>query len=276
MPVPTVYAYRDAGPMTVATKWKPRRVECTGAPDHSDAPGIMFVVKYASGKEGCACAISELICTQLLGKVGLRTLDPHLVSVSPSFAASCNLKMDLRYAVSPGYHYGTTLKTDVDDGPPLSLGDLFEPNDLVLLWVADTWIGNIDRPVYGNTLLELAGSSSFHLIASDQSDCFGGTGLMCSEGFESGFLKLKKAPGPEVLTAAIFQSGGSLALCGAIAKVQQAAAELDDVISVVPATWWFGSGLGPSLVKKVLLQRLEHLIEILNPGEWEVIDGVVI
>jgi hypothetical protein len=34
--------------------------------------------------------------------------------------------------------------------------------------------------------------------------------------------------------------------------------------------------LGPSLVKKVLLQRLEHLIEILNPGEWEVIDGVVI
>ena len=51
----------------------------------------MFVVKYACTKGGCACGISELVCTQLLAKVGVRTLSQCVVKVNPGFAATVNI-----------------------------------------------------------------------------------------------------------------------------------------------------------------------------------------
>jgi hypothetical protein len=124
MAIPVVHAYRDDGPMSTLTKWKPRRVECTSTPDHQTIPGQMFVVKYACTNEGCACAISELLCTQLLARAGIQTLSPCIVRVNPGFAASCNMKSDFPYPIKEGDHFGTKHLENVEDGPPPSLGDL--------------------------------------------------------------------------------------------------------------------------------------------------------
>jgi len=220
MTISTVFAYRDDGPMSILTKWKPRRVECTKTYNHEDVPGEMFVVKYACNKQSCACAISELVCTQLIARVGVRTLSPWIVKVNSGFAASCNLKSDFPYPISAGEHFGTSLETDVENGPPIALEDLAEPWDLVLLWVADTWIGNIDRPTDGNILLKYAGNGMYHLVAADQSDCFCGADLFCSEGFPDGYLKRRTASAPQILPAAIAKTGGKQAVTRAITRVQ--------------------------------------------------------
>jgi len=60
--VQTVYAYRDNGPMLAFSRWKPRRVFCTGKPDHSDQPPVEHVVKFRQGAPGTAALISEIVC----------------------------------------------------------------------------------------------------------------------------------------------------------------------------------------------------------------------
>jgi hypothetical protein len=276
MPIPVVHAYRDDGPMSVLTKWKPRRVECTPTPDHQAIRGQMYVVKYACGNEGCACAISELVCTQLLSKVGVRTLIPCVVTVNPGFAASCNFKSDFPYPIMEGEHFGTTLMEDVEDGPPPSLSDLNSPWELVLLWAADTWVGNIDREKNGNTLLQYAGDGRFHVIASDQSDCFGGTASFCSESFPSGFLKQSSASAPSVLAGAIAAAGGRGAVAEAIRRVQAVVVEIPSVLSTVPTPWWNQSKIQPSSVMGSLRTRAENLQDIIKPADWELPDGVLL
>ena len=275
MPIRLVHAYRDDGPMSVLTKWKPRKVECTKTAEHSDIPGEMFVVKYASSKEGSACAISELVCTQLLAGIGLRTLEPSIVRVSQGFAASCNFKSDFPYAIKEGDHYGTQLVTRVADGPPTALDDLNDPWQLVLLWVADTWIGNIDRERQGNTLLSLASGGRFHLIAADQSDCFGGTSNFVDGQFSARFAKQGKAPAPKPLVAAIAKSGGRSAVAEAVRRVRNATDQVSAALSSVPAQWWRESGISPGFVLSALMARAEGLDSIIKPSEWELSDGVL-
>jgi hypothetical protein len=102
--VQTVYAYRDNGPMSLLTRWKPRRVYCTGQADHADAPGVEHVVKFRQGKVGTAALISEILGTQLLAAGGVRVLDSRLVLASEAFAESYKGKTDIPYAVEPGLH----------------------------------------------------------------------------------------------------------------------------------------------------------------------------
>ncbi|MDR3798810.1 MAG: hypothetical protein P4K93_11680 [Terracidiphilus sp.] len=276
MAISTVYAYRDDGFMSPLTKWKPRRVECTRTPDHQGRSGEMFVVKYARGNEGCACAISELVCTQMLSKLGILTLNPFIINVSPGFAASCNFKSDFPYKISPGDHFGTLLETNVENGPPIALIDLMRPFDIVLLWVADTWIGNIDREREGNTLLRLVGTGKYDVIASDQSDCFCGTSRFCSGDFRSTFSKKGSASAPAMLPAAIASAGGRTALTNAISRVQQLLNEIPGILSTVPEPWWHESAIQPADVARALRARSDQLAGIIRPEIWEVPDGCLI
>ncbi len=276
MTLPSVHAYRDDGPMSLPTKWKPRRVECTKNQNHQDLPGEMFVVKYARGAEGCACAISELVCTQLLKQVGIRTLKPYVVRVSPSFAASCNFKTDFPYSISAGEHFGTLLETDVEDGPPPTINDLRDPWDLVQLWVADTWIGNVDRERNGNILLQHAGNGKFDIIAADQSDCFGGASNLCSQQFTKIYLNRGTASAPKILPTAIAKCGGRPAVAQAITKVESVASILSGVVAGVPAAWLSGAAIQPGMLVNALQTRLSKLTEIVRPSQWEVPNGVLI
>jgi hypothetical protein len=273
MAIQTVYAYRDDGAMSALSKWKPRRVECSRKPDHSDLPGELFVVKYASEPDCCACAISELVCTQLLARIGVRTLKPYLVSVSENFAASCNLKSDFPRRIFPGLHYGTLLRLDVENGPPAHLDQLADPAALVLLWVGDTWIGNIDRAIEGNTLLNPAGKGKYHMIASDQSDCFGGTSEFCGKGFPERFLRQGRAPSIRFLQDAVAKTGGPNILNSAIECVLDAAKDLEAIAGTVPQLWWDSSLIQPKTMIKALILRAQALADVIKPREWEVPDG---
>jgi hypothetical protein len=258
------------------SKWKPRRVQCTNSANHTGLPGETYVVKYAAGSSGCACAISELVCTQLLSELGICTLNPFIVEVSTSFAASCNSKLNLQYPIIPGPHFGTLLDRDVANGPPIALNDLARPFDLVLLWVADTWIGNIDRGVEGNTLLKPAGSGRFHLLASDQSDCFCGASQFCGASFPDVFLDVGKSPAPKVLASAIYSTGGSTALMDAIGRVQQMTSQVPSILSTVPQAWWSGSKIEPTNLVNALHVRADQLTKLIDPAFWGVTDGFLI
>ena len=276
MSVQTAYAYRDDGFMANWSKWKPRQVQCTRTADHQDLPGRKFVVKYAREAEGCACTISELICTQLLLELGIQTLNPFIIEVSAGFAGSCNLKSDFPYKISPGPHFGTEHDPNVENGPPVAIDDLAEPFDIVLLWVADTWMGNIDREKYGNILLKPAGSGRFQVIAADQSDCFCGTAQFCGAGFPEVFVNSGRASAPPLLAAAIYQTGGTTGLAEAIRKVQQIRTAIPSVFPTVPPKWWSESKIDQKRLANALYVRSERLTEIINPGAWGVPDGLLV
>jgi hypothetical protein len=199
-----------------------------------------------------------------------------VVKVNSAFAASCNFKSDFLHPIKEGEHYGTLLLVDVEDGPPLSLVDVSQPWELVLLWVVDTWIGNIDREINGNTLLQHAGSGRFHVIAADQSDCFGGASNFSSDGFPTDFLKQGSAPAPAILAAAIGASGGRKAVSEAIKTVQGVVGQVSGVLSTVPDSWWGQGAIQPSSVLNALHTRAERLPSIINPSAWELPDGVLL
>jgi hypothetical protein len=276
MSIQTVYAYRDDGFMANWSKWKPRRVECTNTWDHQNRPGRMFVVKYAREREGCACVISELICTQLLSELGIQTLTPFIVEVSAGFAASCNFKSDFPYKISAGPHFGTLLETDVENGPPLALGNLSRPFDLVLLWVADTWMGNIDRENEGNTLLKPATGGKYQVIAADQSDCFCGTSRFCGANFPEALMNKGTASAPKVLLEAIYSTGRKTGVEDAIDRVRQVKAKIPNILSSVPRVWWKGSRIEPTQLAEALYARSERLTGIINPETWGVPDGLLV
>lgn len=131
--------------------WKPRRVFCTEQPDHRDEPGVEYVVKFRQGPVGTAALISEVLCGSLLAAGGIAVLEGVLVAVSGQFAASYATKVEIPFAIDEGLHFGTVLRMDVENGPPLRIDDLAQPRELVDLWAFDSWLCNIDRELDGNT-----------------------------------------------------------------------------------------------------------------------------
>lgn len=274
--LPVVYAYRDEGEMSLLTRWKPRRVVCTQDAGHADLPGLLYVVKFAQGKPGAAALISEVICTEVFKRAGLATLEPVLVSVSPAFAASCNLKSDFPYKIQPGYHFGTIHKNDVEAGPPLGYDDLYDPTQLIDIWVFDTWVGNIDRECEGNTLLRVTKDGTFDLIASDQSDCFCGAKVFCSNEFESSFRKRGRSPSVGFLPYVIAANDGPKAIWKSLKKVDGVLPNLPEVMKLVPEEWWSQAQIEPMQVLRQLRERARRLNEILNPDEWGVSHGLFV
>jgi hypothetical protein len=272
MTIPIVFAYIDRGSKASFTKWKPRRVECTQSGDHrGDAAGL-YIVKYGSDSGAFRCLISELVCTQLLASLGVRTLSPHIVEVTAGFAASCNLKSDFIRKIVAGKHFGTP-EIDAENGPPIALSQLSDPEELVLLWVGDTWLGNIDRANEGNILLQHAGGGTFHVIAADQSDCFGGTDAFGSEHFPRHFMNLRTADAPKILPAAIWKSGGTKCLNMAIAKVTEILSTIPRILASVPSEWWHQASINPTVLESALMSKSQQLEQIIQLRRWEVTDG---
>jgi hypothetical protein len=271
-----VHAFRDDGPQDQKTKWKPRRVYCTADANHADAPGIPHVVKYASNRESAAALISEAVCTRLLSVGGLATLDPTIVRANSTFAASCNAKSDFPYRVLEGDHFGTILREDVEAGPPLEYDDIAEPFEIILLWVFDTWLCNIDREIYGNTLLKAGKAGKFSIIASDQSDCFCGTGSFCSTEFAKAMAKKPAAPPLKLLVTAISNNGGPTAIRRAIARANATVGSVNQALGCAADTWWGLARIDPDEVAKVLVERASNLENILRPSQWGVPDGAII
>jgi len=265
----TVYAYRDNGWMSRVTRWKPRRVYCTEEENHRDEPGVEHVVKFRQGKVGTAALISEILSGSLLQAGGLSVLEGRLVSVSSRFAASCATKTEIPYAIEAGLHFGTLLRFDVENGPPLRIDHLAEPQELVDLWAFDSWLCNIDRELEGNTLLTLAPDGRFHLIAADQSDCLGGSGRFADGSWSKVIASPAPAPTLPFCQRAIFDSGGAPAISRSVAKVQEAASQLGAAIAAVPDVWWRETGIDPARVQAELETRSRRIPDILNIRQWE-------
>ena len=265
----TVYAYRDNGWMSKVTRWKPRRVYCTEQGNHRDEPGVEHVVKFRQGMIGTAALISEVVCGCLLAAGGLPALEGRLVAVSPQFAASYATKIEIPYKIEPGLHFGTVLRFDVENGPPLRVGDLIDPQELVDLWAFDSWLCNIDRELEGNTLLMTSAGGRFRLIAADHSDCFGGAGRLADGSWSSVLENSAPADTLEFCQRAILDSGGATALDRSVTRVHQAASRLAESIAEVPPDWWRETGIDPERVRKMLESRSRRIADILNIRQWE-------
>jgi hypothetical protein len=255
--------------MSILTRWKPRRVFCTTQADHADKPGIEYVVKFRQDKAGTAALISEIIGTRLLAAGGVRVLDSRLVLASDEFASSYQGKNDVSYLVSAGLHYGTILRQDVENGPPLRREDLAEPCDLLAIWAFDSWLCTTDRKSEGNLLLVPASARQFHLIAADQSDCFGGAGRFADGSWKQVLTERGAAESVSFWQGVVFDCGGASALRDAAEKVGQAARKLEDVLAEIPPDWWKTAQLEPKEVKEALDRRQRRLTEILDIQQWE-------
>lgn len=236
--LPLVHAYRDEGPQSKISRWKPRKVFCTDRADHADEPGRLYAVKFVQGKAGAAALISEVICTELLKCAKLPTLEMAIIQASEGFAASCRRKPEIPYSITAGLHFGTLHRSDVESGPPLAYDDVASPIDLIRLWVFDTWVGNIDRGQEGNILLAVTARAKFNVIAADQSDCFCGAKRFCGTDFDSALRRQGPAASVSFLPQAIFDNGGPSSIRRAVSEVQQCSASLDKALLLVPSSWW--------------------------------------
>ena len=259
--------------MAGVTRWKPRRVYCTDDQNHTDQPGQLFVVKFLQGQPGAAALISEVVATALLRFADFQTLDPFIVGVSDGYAHSCNTSSDYPYPVVRGLHFGTLHRDDVEAGPPSGYDDLAKPSDVADLWVADTWLSNIDRDVDGNTLLKVTASRKFRVIASDQSDCFCGAAVFCSEQMEERMSTSRRAPSIQCLTEVLYRHGGPGLIRSAIQRVRSCVPRINEALHLVPGEWWNISRIDPGRVRRVLENRAGRLEQILNPEQWEVPNG---
>lgn len=268
-----MYAYRDDGPQSEVTRWKPRRVSCTLQANHADQPGNLYVVKFLQGQTGAAALISEVVSTSLYRSAGLATLDPVIVRASGAFAASFVGNTTMPYTIVSGDHFGTLHRNDVEAGPPPRYDYLADPAEIIRLWVFDTWVNDIDRERDGNILLTAAGSSKFGIIAADQSDCFCGAATFCSGDFVRRMLGARQAPSISFLPTVIFNNGGPSAIREAISEVQGSIKHIRSALSLVPQPWWGASGIDPNRIENVLISRAQRLESILKPDDWVIRDA---
>jgi hypothetical protein len=259
----TVYADRDDGPMSLLSRWQPRRVFCTEHADHADRPGTLHVVKFRRGPVGTAALISEVVCGHLLEEGGLRVLDRRLVEVSDGLARAFNVNPDRPYEIEPGLHFGTVLRSDVVDGPPLELAELADPQELLDVWAFDTLFCTTDRAVTGNLLLEHDAAGKAHLIPADQSDGFGGAGRFADGTWRNVLDGHAAAATVPFYQAAILQLKAR-GLEQAIDKVRRAAAHVEEALAQVPPSWWAQAGIDPQEVRDRLGHRSRRLSEFLN------------
>lgn len=271
--LPIIYAYRDDGSVLgVPTRWKPRRVFCTNQPDHSDAPGIRYVVKYRRGEAASAAAcISEVVCYFLLRELGIRTLDAALARVSPEMARSYHKTENLGYNVDIGVHFCTLFREDSESGPPPLWEILADPEELIAIWVADCWLMNLDRATEGNTRLVLGAGGRFHLLAADQSDCFLGSVSFADGSCFDRSKDFYSAPFPDKndFVQRTVLDIGCERLHTTIQAISQVKSRLAGVMQLVPAGWWRQANIAPDAVVGCLTERADRMKTIVDIGRWE-------
>ena len=268
--LPRVYAYRDHGSMG-PTRWSPRKTICTSDANHAEQPGQVYVAKFCQGKNGAAAMISEIVCRRLFEVAGILVLDAVIVNASESFARSWN-EMEMPYRIEPGEYFGTLYLEDVLAGPASEADSLDDLRDIVLIWVVDALVCNLDRNVWGNVLLKPVGrSGKLRLIAADQSDCFCGSGVFADGSWRTR-MQRERAIGPALLIEAVVATGGQVGIRRAIETTAQALDAIDSAFDQVPAVWWAKASISPDQIEDVLLNRLRALPNLLDIEKWGTFD----
>ena len=263
-----VYAKQDMHDVWgVKSRWIPRVVKCALARDSEGSDRHDYVVKYRRETpehpkfraESAAMCISELVGTLLIRAAGLRVFEPALVYASAGIGAH----------VLEGYHYGTVyLPTTERDLPEPRDREARNPLEAVRLWVLDTWLGNIDRGVYGNTVF-LPHGQRWDILAADQSDCFGGAGYL------AGGASLKRADSAfDVgsyfnIPVLLSDDPGLTALRNAAIRVAELSHLAPIVSSRVPEQWWAEASVDPSDLVAFLTTRATNISTLCGVTEWE-------
>ncbi len=266
--LPVVYADHDDGFKSALSRWRPRLVRCTEAPDHSDRPGCQYVVKLRYSDDATAAAISETVSLWLLRAMGLQTLEAVLVVLSPQFAQSLRDVGAVDMPVLPGPHFGTRHVIEAVAGPPTQFDDLQTPSDLVSIWAFDTWVANMDRHHYGNLLLLPASNTTYDLVACDQSDCFGGAQRLASGQLGEVSRWHRPAECSPLTLRAVLDGGGPTAIAGAIERVRRAAETIPEAVGAVPEKWWGHVRADPEAIKRFLRTRGAMLRDVFSRHEW--------
>lgn len=164
------------------------------------------------------------------------------------------------------WHYGTVWRDDIQDGPIPTTQPGIEWHQIVTLYVYDLWLKNFDRASEGNVAITRLGNSARNakIIASDQSDCFGGVNR-----FALGLDEVKAARAPAEIPVVdsnysainmhqlIDLAGGDyLTLCRpAIEDCEKLALLADQAIRLVREGWIDVAGFDPSFVAGFLTER---------------------
>lgn len=285
-PLPIVSAYKDDGSVVlVPTRWSPRKVLCKEKRLQSIGAERLYAVKYRQrgNPASNAAAISEVVCHALLKIIGLRTLAAVLVEIGPELAYSYTQSGLLNYVVDDGLHFGTLLRRDFlpaefkpDIAP--SWESLARPEELVSIWAADTWLMNLDRELYGNILME-QDQDRWHLIASDQSDCFLGSASFADGSYLSRSRSYGAAPYLPMLERALYEKGPQ-PLQRIAGLIRQAKDSLPEAIARVPPSWWEKAHIKPEDLMACLRQRADRIHALVELAKWENIpygpDGAII
>jgi hypothetical protein len=252
---PTVHATIDLGVMTAGTRWKPRRMACI---ERRGSEPIEHVVKIARDPASAAALISEWVAGGLLIAGGVTALEPKRVVVGRDFAN-----------VPAGVHFGTAFRADLENVPEkITVEALADPQQLVDLWVFDSWLCNIDRDALGNLLAARDADGKLSLVAVDQSDCFGGNAALTGGGWRKILRERGAASSIACLHQAILRAGGAAAIERALDKVDAAVAQLDAILAAVPSHWLELGGLHREELRTALRDRRLHLDRILALDHW--------
>ena len=282
-PFQRVFAYRDAGSMG-PTRWYARRTYCTRSPDHTDLPGKLFVVKFCQGGMGAAAMISEVICNELFRAGGLHVLEPVIAEASDTFAAGWNEKIATEPTeegakvipkITSGRYFGTVYVPDPYQGPLTTIEAVEAPEHLVLVWVFDCLVCNIDRKNKGNLILLPQGKKmKLRVVAADHSDCFCGSNAFADGSWRELMQRRGRAEGHLVIEAV--QLIGAHGIPAAIQNARLALGNLGAAFDQVPEEWWVRSGIRPEQVEETLWNRLEYLPNLLDTPFWnEIANGGV-
>jgi hypothetical protein len=215
--------------------------------------------------------ISEIICRRLFEAAGILVLDAVIVDASESFARSWN-EMEMRFQIEPGEYFGTLYLEDVLPGPASEADSLEDLGDIVLTWVVDALVCNLDRNVWGNVLLKPVGrSGKLRLIAADQSDCFCGSRVFADGSWRTR-MQRERAIGPALLIEAVAATGGQVGVLRAIEITAQALKVMGSAFDQVPAVWWERASISPGQIEEVLSNRLRALPNLLDIERWGTLD----
>jgi hypothetical protein len=271
----TVYAREDFGVLVAGTRWQPHRVMCTYRP--RGRRGTDHVVKYRRpGGPSAAALISEVVCHSLLRLLGIRTLSAVLVEVTSRFARDCMAQGLVEYEIEAGSHFGTVFRPDVDAlqpelWQPSFWEELAEPEELVAIWAADSWLMNLDRGVNGNLLRDQDQHGKWHLIAADQSDCFLGAGALADGSCFDRSPQHGPAEYLPLLELTLLTLGVD-PLQAMVERIRAAVPSLPAAVALVPEAWWRQAAVPPQAVIDCLSERAHHIDQIVELTKWE---GVV-
>jgi hypothetical protein len=181
-------------------------------------------------------------------------------------------KWKWRTESSPSEYFGTLYLEDVLTGPASEADSLDDLREIVLIWVVDALVCNLDRNVWGNVLLKPVGrSGKLRLIAADQSDCFCGSGVFADGSWRTR-MQQQPAIGPALLIEAVAATGGQVGIHRAIEITARALKGIAPAFDQVPAAWWARASINPDQIEEVLSNRLRALPNLLDIEKWGTFD----